>query len=223
LEQTETIQTNDAAGESACRTSLYTVARIVSRIMHPFLMPVYALLLIVFGNTMLDIYPTRIKIFFFAVVVLNAVIIPAFAIALMRTLGYITDISLDNRRDRISPLALMAISYGICIMLVTDIQSAFLIRKFLIAGMACSVLALIITFFWKISLHLVAAGAVTAMIAMLAVAGIPGMFIPLITCILLTGILASARLLLGKHTPAQVGLGFLAGFTASALALLFLG
>lgn len=199
-----------------------TAARAVSTALHPFLVPVYAIAVFMLGDTMMAAAPARLKWFFSVMIVLVALIIPALSIALLRALRVISDFSLERRQDRTIPIAIVALSYGICVMMVGDIMWGFMIRKFLIAAFCCAVSALIVTMFWKISLHMIAAGGVTAMFVVLAVAGIGSTFVPLIAALLLSGILASARLWLGSNNLAQVGAGYLLGFALTAAAMLLI-
>lgn len=203
------------------RGAAYTAAMTASVVLHPFIVPVYAILIFIYGNTMLAFASPKAKLFLLAVVILNALVIPMLSIALLRVLGMISDLSFKNRYDRMIPLAIAAICYLMCLSLISDLVFGFMIRKFFIAAFLCTVSALIITPFWRISLHMIAAGGVTAMFAIFTFLGMGSVFIPLMTGILLSGALGSARLYLGKHTPAQVAVGFFTGFAITA-AVLFL-
>ena len=83
-------------------------------------------------------------------------------------------------------------------------------------------LALLVTPFWKISLHLICMGGVTAMFTLLSVAGAGQHFWALVVSILLSGALASARLHLGSHNPWQVAAGYFSGLAVAMLAMIYL-
>ena len=197
-------------------------ARLVSGALHPFLVPVYSIAVFMFGGTMIAAAPVRLKWFFSLMIVLVALVIPALSIGLLRALRIISDFSMKRRQDRTIPIAIVALSYGLCIVMVTDIMWGFMIRKFLIAAFCCAVSALAITPFWKISLHMIAAGGATAMFIVLNIAGIGSMFWPMVAAILLSGALGSSRLYLGSNSPAQVGAGYLLGLTLSAATMLLI-
>lgn len=203
-----------------------TAARVVSAVLHPFLVPVYAIAVYLLVNPVMALAPAKLLFYYGAVTTLGALLIPAFSIGLLRALGIISTLSLQRRQDRTIPLAIVALSYGVCIFMISGLNPlwSFMIRKFFISAFCCSVTALAVTSVWKISLHMVAAGGVTALFVILVVATADniGLLLPLSLSFLLSGILASARLMLGKHTPAQVGIGFLAGFVITALAMLIL-
>ena len=92
----------------------------------------------------------------------------------------------------------------------------------MIAAACCEVMCLVVSLYWKISLHLTAMGAVVALLVVMNIAGVGDMMVPLMIAILCAGALASARLYLGCHNGQQVLAGFCGGFAVAALAVLFL-
>ena len=197
------------------------MSRFVSAVLHPFVVPVYTVAVLISGDFLVAFSPLRTKLFTVALIVLNALIIPAIFIGLMRSSGAAHDHAVQKRQGRIEALAVVALCYGVSIFMVKDVLFAFIVNKFLITAFCCSAAALVATFFWRISLHMVAAGGATAIFAMLSLAGLSSFFMPLAVAILLSGALASARLYLGVHNPAQVALGYIVGFAAASLAMLF--
>ena len=76
---------------------------------------------------------------------------------------------------------------------------------------------------WKISAHTVGLGGVLGTIMPLLVKyGDTDLFMPFVTLIALSGLVASARLQLNAHTPGQVGAGFGLGLLVSGLAVFWL-
>ncbi len=200
---------------------LDAAAKAVSVIMHPFVVPVYAVLLLLYGNTVMAFFPSRVKFFMIFVVLLNTMVVPALAVGVLRATNYLHDFSLKTTRSRTVPLLIAAICYIVCAFLIDDFITAFLLRRFMLAGAACVVFALIVTYFWKISIHMTAVGGVLAMLVTVAVSGMGNMIWVLVVWILLSGLLASARLWLGAHTPMQVSAGFIGGFAVAGLAMIF--
>ncbi len=196
------------------------LSQTLSRAMHPFVMPVYAILLLLFGSTFMENIPLKVKLFFLGVVVVNTVMVPALFILLLRGLGYLHSLSLVERRDRIIPLIVVAGCYVVCAYMVSGALSAFFIRKLLVAAAGCVLLGLVVTCFWQISLHMIAAGGVVAMLVLVNVAGFGSLIGGLCVALLLSGALASARLYLGYHNPGQIAAGFLGGFIVASCLLL---
>ena len=166
----------------------------ISWVLHPFLLPLY-LIVVLLTLTVFAHYPANVKFYLLWVVVLYAMIIPLLALGVLRSLGRISDFKVDNRRERLLPL---------------------------LVGAVCEVLCFVVSFYWKISLHLTAMGAAVALLVVMNVAGVGNMMVPLMVAILCAGALASARLYLGCHNGQQVLAGFCGGFAVATLAVLFL-
>ena len=96
------------------------------------------------------------------------------------------------------------------------------IHKFIIAAACSEIFALIVTPFWKISLHMIGMGCITAMFYLLNIAGMGQMFWALVVSIICSGALASARLQLQSHNLAQIAAGFFGGFIIAMIAILFI-
>ena len=197
-----------------------TMCRGISWLLHPFMVPTYMVLILLFGDTIMSNIAPGLKWFFVLMVSLNTLVIPAILIALMRTFGVLGNLSLQQRRERVIPLAVVAVCYLICALMISNILVAFLIRKFLFAAFGCVLVALVVNFWWKISLHLTAAGGAVAVLLIVAISRFGDLTGTVIVAILLSGLLASARLRLGSHSPAQVAAGFFGGFAAAALVML---
>ena len=144
------------------------------------------------------------------------------ALGVLRSLGRISDYRIDDRRERLLPLLVGAVCYVLCAITIAKIPSAIFLRKFMIAAACCEVMCLVVSLYWKISLHLTAMGAVVALLVVMNIAGVGDMMVPLMIAILCAGALASARLYLGCHNGQQVLAGFCGGFAVAALAVLFL-
>jgi membrane-associated phospholipid phosphatase len=77
-------------------------------------------------------------------------------------------------------------------------------------------LAIVVTFWWKISAHMFGVGGLMG--GVMAVSHYVEHVNPhylIMALFLISGLVGSSRLLLKKHTPAQVYTGFLLGFTVS--------
>jgi membrane-associated phospholipid phosphatase len=72
-------------------------------------------------------------------------------------------------------------------------------------------IVLIISMFWKISIHMAGIGGITALIIILSVVYRTDMTLLLCIALLLSGIIASIRLALKAHSPAQLLAGYIVG------------
>lgn len=188
--------------------------------LHPFLLPLY-LIVVLLTLTVFAHYPANVKYYLLWVIVLYTMIIPILALGVLRSLGRISDYRIDNRRERLIPLLVGAVCYLLCAVTIAKIPSAAFLRKFMIAAACCEAMCLVVSFYWKISLHLTAMGAAVALLVVMNVIGVGDMLVPLMVAILCAGALASARLYLGCHNGAQILAGFCGGFAVATLAVLF--
>ena len=189
-----------------------SVCRIVSMILHPAVVPTIAVALLLFGPTIL--YPLSLptKGILVGVVAIDTLLLPLGAIGILQGTGVITDRSLQERKQRIIPIATVALCYGLCILFLSKILFAYIVMRFIIAALCCVVAAGIITLFWKISLHMTSMGGVLGMLFSMCVTGLGNLQYALIIFLILAGILAGVRLQMGSHTPLQIAAGFLLGF-----------
>ena len=165
--------------------------------------------------------PLSNKWFFLAVLALNTLVAPALCIGLLRAFRLIPDLRLSEPRQRLIPILIVLLSYVSCLMMLSDVMMAFLIRRFLFAAMGCVVLTLIVTPFWKISLHMTSIGGLLALLTALNASGLGQFPYTLVLFILLAGLLGSARLWLGSHNLAQIAAGLAGGYTTALLLILF--
>lgn len=197
------------------------IANTLSWVLHPFLLPVY-LMAVLLTMTTFAHYSTQVKFYLMWVVALYAIVIPFLVLGVLHSLGRISSFKVDNRRERWLPLAVGIVCYVLCAITFAKIPSAIFLRKFMVAAACCEAMCLVVSLWWKISLHLTGMGAVVALLVVMNIVGVGNMLIPLMVAILAAGALASARLYLGCHNGAQVLAGFCGGFVVAMLAVLFL-
>ncbi len=197
------------------------LARIVSFALHPFVMPLYMILVVLLANTAYSsIYSLKVKIYLIWVTVLLTMIIPVLVMLLLKSYHKISDSELTSRRERFIPVSAVIACYVLCGVAILRVPFAGMLGRFMFAAAACALVGMLVTFFWKISLHLLAAGAVLSFILIVNIASGGGLFGVLCVAILCAGALASARLQLGYHTPMQVLAGFVAGLGVGAAVVL---
>lgn len=146
----------------------------ISWALHPFLLPLY-MIGVLLTLTVFAHYPSGVKIYLLWVVALYAIIIPLLALGVLRSLGRISDYRIDDRRERLLPLLVGAVCYVLCAITIAKIPSAIFLRKFMIAAACCEVMCLVVSLYWKISLHLTAMGAVVALLVVMNIAGVGDM------------------------------------------------
>lgn len=193
------------------------LARVISFAMHPFVLPLYLVALLVYTDLIPFAVPDELDNYVFLVVTMNALIMPAFCVMILKVTGIIRDWSLSTRKERVLPLLIVAVSYGCSGWLFGDVLPLFIIRRFMWSAFGCVVFAAVVNMFWQVSLHLTGAGGAMGALFVMVMVGYGNLLWVFAGLTLLTGLLGTARLYLRKHSLAQVCVGFAGGFAISAL------
>ena len=82
----------------------------------------------------------------------------------------------------------------------------------MIASVLVIVLLLLISFKWNISIHMAAIGSVTATFFALSFRAGTNPVVAIITVVILSGLIGTARLLMNKNSLPQVAAGYVLGF-----------
>jgi hypothetical protein len=189
-----------------------SLSKIISIIFHPLLMPVYGLSIIFYAPTLFGYLPFEVKKIMLLVILVNNVFLPIALMPFLYNRKVISTWTLDDRKERRIPLLLTTILYGTTCYIIFKFPIPFFLKSFIYASFFISLLATVINFWWKISLHAVGAGALLAIVLYLSVRMNAPLDWYLVSVILAAGLVMSSRLKLNYHNPQQVWLGFLSGF-----------
>jgi hypothetical protein len=198
------------------------LAKIISLVFHPVFIPLYGLIILMSAPTFLGYLPLEIKKILFIVVLVNNVLIPLALLPLYRLRNLISSYTLEDRRERIIPLLTASILYCTTSFIVFNYQIPFFLKSFIFATSVLSIVVSMINFWWKISIHAVGAGALTATVVVLSMKMYTPLTSYLISVIIVGGLILSSRLKLNSHNPAQVWLGFLFGLLVISLFILLI-
>jgi len=134
---------------------------------------------------------------------------------MFRHFGTISSYTLHERTDRLIPFIAIAIIYVVMVFLFYNklpISSNF--NKLMVIVASLVVFSAIVTFFYKISIHsLAACGMVGILLPMNKAIENNALLWPTAIAIVLAGLIMSARLYLQAHTFNEVVTGAVAGFT----------
>ncbi len=188
-----------------------TLAKFIAIVFHPLLMPLYGLLILFSAPTFLGYLPFTIKRILFIIVLINNVLIPLTLLPFFRYRNVISSYKIEERTERIIPLLTTSILYSATSFIVFRFQVPFLIKSFFLATSILAVVVTFINFWWKISIHAVGAGALTAVVFVLSIKLYTPLTWYLTGIILAGGLVLSSRLRLNSHNPSQVWLGYFTG------------
>ena len=198
------------------------LARTLSVIFHPYLMPVYGLLIIFMAPTLYNYLPSTVKKLIIFIVLINNVLLPLSLIPFFMHNNLIRSWFMNERSDRIIPLIICTILYFLTTYIISRFQVPNLLKLFFLAIACLSLTATLINFWWKISLYAIGAGAIIALVMVLSFKMYTPLLWYLIPSILVAGLILSARLQLDLHNPGQVWAGFLTGFLGFAAIVMLL-
>ncbi len=187
-------------------------ARLSSMIFHPMIMPTLAVaILFAIPSYVSFSTPVGVRRLIIGLVFANTCIAPFLVILLMKKTGLISDVMLNNRSERVYPIMVSAFFYLFTYYLFRQANLPSLLNYFIMGATLLVLLGFVITFYWKISLHMISMGGFTAYLIVLSFLLGYEMHLMIIASILASGILGSARLKLNAHKPSQVYAGYLTG------------
>lgn len=190
----------------------YTIAKIISYVFHPLLLPTFGLL-IIFNLSGLELFvPMREgRLFIIGLIAVTTFLLPvANAFFLLKT-KQIYSLEMKTREERKIPFLVSAIFYSVALYILMKAEVSLLVRVWMLGATALVVLVLLINIIWKISVHMVAIGGLFGMMIALSERLQLNINYLLITLALVAGLIGFARLKLDAHNPAQVYVGFLLG------------
>ena len=189
------------------------LANILSVIFHPFLITLYSFLLIFISGSYITYLPSSIKLIMLIVIFFNTLLIPIISLFILKRLGLIKSFYLEKHRERIVPIIITSIPYFFTLYLMARLPVPQVLLKIIESGVLVLLVAALISYWWKISLHLMGIGGLSGFLLACAVQNYFSALPLIMIVFVVAGLLASARLKNGDHKPAQVYAGYLTGLT----------
>lgn len=202
------------------------LARIISVLFHPLLLATYlfGLLALVFPIA-LDPLKEEGRLNFIFLIFCVTFIFPALNVGIFRTFGSIRTLSMVDRHERIIPFSFVTILYIVVTYLFysrTRIGVEDNLLKFLIIIDALALVGTVVTYFYKVSIHSIAVcGLIGILLPLNKISEQNALFYPTLATIVLAGAVMSARLQLNVHTPREVMVGGILGFSTSFILMFF--
>ncbi len=185
-------------------------------------MPLYGMAIIFSAPTLFGYLPFEVKKILFLIVLINNVILPLALLPFFKYRNIISSWSVDERSERIIPLAITTLLYLTTSFLIFRFPIPSFLKSFILAAFFLSLIVTIINLWWKISIHSLGAGALMALVLMLSFKLDSPLIWYLIPAVLAAGLVLSSRLKLNAHNPQQVWFGFLTGSLGLGLFMWFL-
>ncbi len=199
------------------------IAKIISYLFHPLLMPTYAFLILFSIKAYFSlIIPTQGKLRLLLLIFIVTFVFPVMVILFFKSRNMIKSLDQLSRQERKFPYITTIIFYLMAYYILKNVQISPIFHFFTFGATVLSMVAFVINFFWKISIHMIAIGGVIGMLLGLSFTGIIGNPLWVVTSIFVAGLIGFARLQLKGHSQLQVYTGFFLGvFGMMYLALYF--
>ncbi len=199
------------------------LARVISYVFHPLMMPLYMLLLLLNHHSFMPLpLIFYYKMALIGVVVLTTMIFPLFFTWMLFRLGIISSIFMNTKEDRIFPILAISVFYYITYFLLKGIHISTIFSYYMLGATLLAILSLIITFSRKISLHMIAIGSCTGLVLGLSLNFGINLMVEIYAGIILGGIVGFARLKTNSHQPAEIYSGFVMGVVVMAILMILL-
>ena len=189
------------------------LSRIISGVAHPMLMPLYSIFIVFHSGTYLDYTPPQLIRVIYLIVAISTILLPVSVLPLLKAQKLVSDYGLDNKRERIIPLALSIIFYALGFYLLMKFPITRVVAHLQLAAIISIAVIASISTKWKVSIHMAGIGGFLGMIMAFSILFSSSLRMYFIAGILMAGLLAYSRLKLNLHTPSQVYAGFVLGFT----------
>lgn len=188
-------------------------AQIISAVFHPLFIPTYTYLLFMQNNSLsFFLIPPDRQWILLGLIVFTTFVLPAVMILFMYKTKLISSLTIRQRSERPGPILVTAIFFYLTYYLLKRLEIAPVFYVYMLGATVLAIISLLITIYWKISLHLVAAGGVTAVVTGFSFLAPQAGPIPIISCLILSGMVGYARLRLKAHLALEIYAGFGLGF-----------
>lgn len=186
---------------------LKNTAHLFSFIFHPLVVPSIGFILLFYSLPGFELYPPRMRNIMMAIIVFSTGLLPISFILLMSLATGVSS-KMTHHRDRMLPYIFSAFSIYMGAQLMGKLPVPGVFRLFMLGACLLLILLFLITMKWKISGHSAAMGGLTGLFLSLAFRYAIDLRWIIIAAILVSGIVASSRILLKKHKALQVYIGY---------------
>ena len=136
-------------------------SKMLSFVFHPVLMPTYAILLLLyFSKVFSQFMPIEQKTHLINLTLIFTLLLPLLGVFLLKKLKIVSSIYMENQKERKWPLLIAISSYYLLFRMFEFLYIHPIIIKLVLGAILILFLAVIISNFWKISLHMLGIGGV---------------------------------------------------------------
>lgn len=198
------------------------IAKLISYLLHPLLMPTYGFAIIFFTNNFISTFTSPdVKLIILTITCVFTFVLPSVNVLVLLKLGRINSLSMETREERTVPYLSTALYYFALFYLFYNAGFPKVFQILILGAGISLLLTILINYKWKISAHMIGIGGIAGAALGIVYRLHLDLHIALMVLLLLSGIVGFARLKLNAHTPAQVYGGFTLGFVVELLLMIF--
>jgi hypothetical protein len=195
---------------------LKKTALFFSFVFHPLFMPVLGILILFHTGSYVSLLPLAARKMIILLFVTGTIILPALMIPLTILRK---DFLMHSQNERNIPLTLTLIFYLLTYFLFLKVPVYQFMHNFMGGACLTVFMALFINFFWKISLHMIGLGGLTAFLIMITMTRQINLLPWMMISVFASGIVGTSRLYLNEHSPAQIYVGYFVGFASMTICM----
>jgi hypothetical protein len=190
----------------------FRLPAVISYLFHPLLMPAYVISLLLNTSSLFSFgIPLRLKFVLIGVTLLTTLLFPLAITLLLLRIKVISSVFMEKREERVYPILAVAVFYYITYYLLRGVHVATIFSFYMLGATLLAVCSLVISFYSKISLHMIAMGSLIGLFVGLTLNFGLNFNLQILAGILLSGVVGYARLKSNAHQPAEIYSGFLMG------------
>jgi hypothetical protein len=200
------------------------VAKFISVVFHPLLLTTYLVIILSFYFPSMLMIRKENRMVIVGLVFVFTFVLPAVNLVMLRAFGNIQSLTLQSRRERILPFVFISLLYLLVTFLFYfKLPFSANFNKLMMIISALVVVSLMITLFYKISIHSIAmGGGIGILLPLNQVTEQMSLLWPTAFTILVTGLVMSSRLVLDAHSPREVMYGGVVGFVVGFFGMIIL-
>ena len=214
IKEMEYIQTSANNYKQGHHIIIRFFAHFFSVVFHPLFIPFYVVAFLVYWHpSYFSGISYHVKLKLLLSTALNTIFFPAFAILVMKGLGFIKSVFLHTQQDRIGPYLVNMIFYFWMARVFFKFQPELtpVLASFMTGVFLTTAVALIANIFYKISMHAIGCGGMVGIFIIIMNSNSMLMTWPLSIALLITGIVCTSRLIVSNHTQKEICMGLVVG------------
>ncbi|MCU0390359.1 MAG: hypothetical protein MUE81_04515 [Thermoflexibacter sp.] len=198
-----------------------TLAKVISYIFHPALIPTYVFSIIFFFAPSLISYKPEQKLMLLTMIFLLTFVLPSMSIYIYYKLNMISSLAITERKERVVPFLTISLFYLIMCHFFYTQPHIFPLMAWVMLGITLVVgLITVLTFFFKVSVHSAGvSGGIGVLLGLQYLYPNENFLYPILFFVFLTGLVASARLALNAHSYQELIAGSVIGISLTFITL----